>query len=170
MGGMLLKEGYDMLREAWQERKQMKDEAGHADLGFFRRRVRAFRIWTSKWTTFGVVLTMIAFMQISLGIFQIIAYTGQQNFINCQAKYNQQSSVARSARLPAAATENDTFYDWLETLPPLLATPEGKPADPEVVQNFTAKLAVALQTHRQNVKAQKENPYPPEPDATCGDN
>lgn len=169
MAGMLLKEGYDLLSDAWKERKKMKDEdgSGHSGDG-------AIRGWisrkTEKWSTIGIVLTMIAVYMVGLGTFEIIVFTEQSNFTDCQANYNQQTSVARKARLKAADKENNSFYAWLDTLPPLLARKPGEPPDPATLEAFNTTLALAIQAHKDNIQAQKDNPYPPEPETTCGEN
>lgn len=166
MAGMLLKEGFDMLREAWRERKKMKNEEGHSGDGKIRQ---FFTRFTDRWTAIGVVLTMIAVYMIGLGVFELIVFSRQSNFVDCQANYNQQTSIARKARLAAADKENNTFYAWLDTLPPLLARKPGEKPNPDALEAFNINLAKAIQAHKDNIQAQKDNPYPPEPETTCGD-
>lgn len=166
MVGLLWQEAYTLLRDARRERKKMKNEDGR--LSFMTWFSEWWKRTTSKWTTFGIVLTFIAVMQISLGVFQVIAYGISTSFTNCQAEYNQKSAEARKPRQDAAKKENDTFYAWLETLAPLIfSTPNTEP-DPHQIEDFTRTYKAAIRAHRDNLKAQEENPYPPEPEETCG--
>lgn len=175
MAGILWEEAYEMIRDAYNERRGM---SGNGERGS-RRSTDGVRGWarvrgwvrrkTENVTALGVVLILIAVVQIATGLFSVITYTRMGDFISCQANYNQQSAQARKPRIVAGDAETDALYDWLETLPSLLAVKPGDKPDPAQVQQFNDTLEAALKTHRTNVRAKKENPYPPDPDNTCGD-
>jgi hypothetical protein len=123
-----------------------------------------------KVTALGVVLMLIAAIQISTGLFSIITYSRIGSFINCQGDYNQDSSVARDARLRPAALEKETLYKWLDTLPVLLGTENATPEEQQkALKKFRQKLRKAIKTYHENVETQQSNPYPAEPKETCGE-
>ena len=145
--GTTWEKSFELFQQAYSERKTM-----------IRTRVRLSPV--------SLILIIVAIECIVLGTFQIVAYTRMTNFIQCQAEYNQQTAIARDARIDPTNAENEALYGWLDTLPPLLS---GEEAGPEEMKNFREKLDQALQAHRVRLKVQKDNPYPDPPDETCGD-
>lgn len=115
-------------------------------------------------------VVILGFSIISSGMGAVIMVQNVRftNFVECQANYNQESSEARTARIPAGTRERRTFYRWLKTLPPALATPDGQEPDPELVRKFTRRLNKALEAYDSRNEIEADNPYPAEPDETCG--
>lgn len=161
--GTTWEEAFEMLKQAVEERNRKRRKIVHEE-PYISEGAR-------KWVVrLGILLAITSIMMMLIGGFMIYANTRLTNFIQCQATYNQQSYDARVPRLHASNRENRTFYAWLETLPALLTRrPNGEPADPAQLKAFRQTLLEAVHTHQENVRAQEENPLPPDPKDTCGE-
>lgn len=157
--GLLWNRAYCLIRDGLQEKRD-RNQSGFVSLAEIFRDV----------SKTGVMMVLLAAYLVGLGLFQVINYNKLNTFVDCQADYNQRSSLARNARADAGRTENQTLYAWLflfaqfVTHPP----PEGEEADPEDVREFTTSLNEAVEAHNERVRIEEQNPYPPEPNKFCG--
>lgn len=172
--GIALEDSYEILKAAIIDRERMrqrkKDERGAVHSGDRRLRTLATRLksWWLGLTTIGIVLIFIAAIQVTTGLFSVITYSQLTNFVECQGTYNQGTAEARRPRIEADKVESDALYAWLETLPPLVSSDRKNPPTPEQIKAFRHNLKKAIRTHQDNVEAQKANPYPKDPEDTCG--
>lgn len=157
--GATWERAFELIEEAYEEHA-MKN--GNEPTTLYRKAVDTL-------TPLGLILVVNAVVWVIIGSFQVYAYTKASNFAQCQADYNQRSSIARQARTDAAATQNAALYAWIESLPKITGGPT-KPPSPADIAYFRRTLALAIKTYRDSVQAQKENPYPPDPVDTCGNN
>lgn len=134
-----------------------------------RERLKTFGDRLNIW----LVILVFSVLLVGMGAAQIVQYNTFTGYIKCQANYNQQSSEARAARVPAGTKERRTFYRWLKTLPPLLAQGAESNADnevdPELAKAFYKRLDRAIAAYQERNRIESANPYPAEPDETCGD-
>jgi hypothetical protein len=114
-------------------------------------------------TLLEVVLTWVSVMLTLLGIFQVYAYTKQQAFINCQARYNSDFSAAYAARSDAAVVENNQLYTALG-----YSLHHTDPRDRAAQAEAKRQFALAFQLHQTRLRTAKQNPLPEPPEETCG--
>lgn len=158
--GTTWEHAFEMVTDAIEERRMIE----HRETS----RLERFRVLATG-NRMAILLGFTCIVMVCVGAFQVYSYSHMRNFMQCQATYNQQSSEARQARLKASNRENNSFYAWLQTLPPLLDRRSGSQPDPDQVKDFRDTLDGAIRTHILNIQSQKDNPYPPDPADTCGE-
>lgn len=156
--GTTWEHAYEMIVDALQERKTRPN----------RRRSRmSEHAATARSNWLALLLAFTSVMMIGIGVFQVYSYSRMSNFIQCQAQYNQESAQSRSARTEAQAVKDKALYAWIKSLPKITSGPD-QPATPKQIQHFHDTLAEAIRTYNQSLRAQHKNPYPEDPQDTCG--
>jgi hypothetical protein len=143
----------------------------------------ADEFWYVSWLVFrwirsigalGFILGLTCGVMMLTGIFQIVSYGKLTGFIQCQATYNQQSAVARDARIGVtdketnllfvALRDNITAAHQIESLPPK----QRQAAAARIQKRLLREFHAAVKAHEDRLVNAKRHPYPPNPETTCG--
>lgn len=141
--GVLLDDAWDLYREQLKETHMRK-------LSIPRPRRPSFR----QVAAFGLVLAVV--MQLAVGAMLIFTRLATDQYARCTAQWQQQFGSAYAARIDAS-TEVSTAIDDIVTS----VGAEDQTAFREAVTRYLAVRA-------QQDKDRAQNPYPPLPQALCG--
>lgn len=153
---------YELIKSGLDERRHRRGDK----VNWFKRTFIKMR---DALGVVGAILLINALIWSGIGAFQIYAYAKQKQFANCQADFNQKSSIARDVRADAATSQQATLYAWIESIPALLGTNGDKPSQSDIAF-FHETLLKAISTYNRFVATQQSHPYPPNPQNTCGSN
>lgn len=159
MVGSMWEHAYELIRSGMSE-----INTGREHMNFFRRIGSWLR---DTLGAVGFLLALNAVVWILIGVFLISANSRLTNFVKCQSDYNQKSSMARGARVGAAAAQDKALYTWIQSVQGLIGK-DGTPPSKAEIHEFKVSLAQALATYNHNVQVQASNRYPADPVDTCG--
>lgn len=159
--GVAWEEAFEMVTGAWRDRHHK----GNREEGYMNLR--------GNWLA--VLLGITSVMMMVIGAFQIYAYVRQSNFITCQAEYNQQSAVARDARIGVTDAETDLLFKALADNITAAEKIREVPADKQealankLQKKLLREFNAAVRAHDDRIASAKAHPYPPNPEKTCGE-
>lgn len=174
---------YELIRDALNERHNMNDDprdgrrqqhpVSESFDEVWESSSRVWR-WFRRQTPLAILLSITCMVMIFIGAFQVVSYSRMNNFIKCQADYNQQSALARDARVGINDKENDLLFialrdnitaaKQLEQVPPAKRQKAADKLQDRLLREFHA----AVKAHEHRLRSAKLHPYPPNPETTCG--
>lgn len=167
-----------VIGTTWVKSFEIFSDAGKEWKGNYERlsmdekQEREERRWLRR---LGVLLAFASIVMILTGAFLVYSNTRLTNFIQCQADYNQQSAVARDARIGVTDREMDLLFralgdnitaaEKISKLPPEEQQAKADKLQGQLLKEFHA----AVRAHDARIRNAKTHPYPPDPQDTCGE-